>query len=341
MVLQWAAHWAPNIFMGHVERLLATDIDSSCLFYCRYMDDTCVAFRNEKEASKLLSLFNSVHRSLCFTSEFESNGTMSFLDLMIHRRPDGTFAFSIFRKKTWTGVYTSFHSFVPISYKRALVKSLFTRVVRLCSAEFLADELDFVRNSLLRNAYPDHFIDKHKVTVSLPKVVEHTVPRKPVYLQVPFYGDKPAHYFRDSILRLCRTYFPAAHPFVFFRTTPIPARSPKDRLPVSCSSSIIYKFSCDCGAVYYGRTNRRLEVRIREHVPKWLLDGKHGRTCTAITSHALACSSICGRLRDKFSVVFRARNERTLRIFEALAIRAFKPDLCKQKDLLIDLKLPW
>ena len=84
-------------------------------------------------------------------------------------------------------------------------------------------------------------------------------------------------------------------------------------------------------AVYYGRTSRRLEVRIREHVPKWLLDGRH----------ALSCISITGSLRDKFSVIFKARHDRLLRIYEALSINYFKPDLCKQKDLLIDLHLPW
>ena len=265
-----------NIFMGHIERLLSPEIDSTCLFYTRYVDDTFAIVNDHNESSKLLSIFNSIHPNLHFTTELESDCSLSFLDVLIHRRSDGSFSFSIFRKKTWTGVYLNFHSFVPMSYKRALVRSLFTRVVRLCSPEHLQNELDFVHASLLRNAYPSHFIDKHKVTEPYQKPIELTVPKKSIFLQVPFYGDKSASSLKNSVSALFSRYFPAAQPFILFRTTSIPARSPKDRLPVACSSSLVYKFSCDCGAVYYGRTSRRLEVRVREHVPKLLMDG--GRT---------------------------------------------------------------
>ena len=49
---------------------------------------------------------------------------------------------------------------------------------------------------------------------------------------------------------------------------------------------------------------------------------------------SLECSSITRFLRDKFSI---ARDDRILRIYEALAIKLFKPDLCKQKDHVLDL----
>ena len=108
------------------------------------MDDTFSVVRSREEAYKLLGVFNSVHPNLFFTHELELNQSLSFLDVLIRRRTDQSFAFSVFRKKTWTGVYMSFHSFVPISYKRALVKSLFTRALRLCSPEYLQAEFDFI-----------------------------------------------------------------------------------------------------------------------------------------------------------------------------------------------------
>ena len=110
-------------------------------------------------------------------------------------------------------MYTNFHSFVPVSYKRCLVKSLFTRAVRLCSNEFLADELDFVHASLVRNAYPVHFINKYKITEPYLKLVEHTAAKKPIFLQVPFYGDKSASSLRTSVSRTIAKYFPAAQPY--------------------------------------------------------------------------------------------------------------------------------
>ena len=55
---------------------------------------------------------------------------------------------------------------------------------------------------------------------------------------------------------------------------------------------------------------------------------------------SLLTTLISGPLRDKFSVIFKARHDRLLRIYDVLSIKYFKPDLCKQKDLLIDLHLP-
>ena len=158
---------------------------------------------------------------------------------------------------------------------------------------------------------------------------------------MPFYGDKAANFLRQSFSKIISNRFFAAKPILIFRTTPIPRLSPKDRLPYACSSSLVYKFTCDCGAVYIGRTSRRLEARVREHLPKWLIEGRGGRASSAITSHVLECDCLRGSLREKFSIVFNARNDRILRILEALTIKTLKPVLCRQKDHVIDLLLPW
>ena len=146
---------------------------------------------------------------------------------------------------------------------------------------------------------------------------------------------------KKAVNRAICLRFPAARPIVFFHTTAIPVRSPKDRIPIIRSSSVIYKFLCDCGAVYFGRTNRCLAVRIREHVSQWLLEGGKGRSCSAISSHVLQCNCLRKNLRDHFSVIFRARNEQILRILEALSIKLFKPNLCMQKEHVMALLLPW
>ena len=221
------------------------------------------------------------------------------------------------------------------------MRTLYLRILRLCSPHVVQAEFDFLYKCLLSNAYPAHFIDKYKVTELPNNPIVHTVEKKPIYLQVPFYGDKTASFLRKSVSQLITNNFPAAKPLVTFRTTPIPVSSLKDRLPDFSSSSLVYKFVCDCGSVYYGRTSRSLAVRAAEHVPKWLITGGSGRSGSAITSHVLQCDCVRGSLRDKFSIVFRARNDRVLRILEALSIKLYKPDLCKQKDHVIDLLLPW
>ena len=330
-----------NIFMGHVERLLSHDIDSSCLLYVRYVDDTYALVRDRTAAHKLFRLFNSAHVNLNFTFELERNDCLSFLDVTVHRRVDGSVATSIFRKKTWTGIYLNFHSFVPAQYKRGLIRSLYTRVVRLCSPEFLNAEFELLYKTLVCNSYPPYFIDKYKVTEPYVKPIVHTAEKKTVFLRVPFYGDKAAISLRNSVNRLISCNFFASDPRVLYSTRRIPVRSPKDPLPGACTSSVVYKFLCDCGSVYFGRTSRRLAVRVREHVPKWLVSGRTGVCRSAITDHVLRCTCDRNNLSAKFTVVAFARHDRQLRILEAMVIKRFKPDLCKQKDLLMDLLLPW
>ena len=165
--------------------------------------------------------------------------------------------------------------------------------------------------------------------------------KKPIFLRVPFYGDKQAASLRHSVNRLICQRFPAALPRVLFSTAKIPKRSPKDRLPEGSSSCVIYQFRCGCGSAYIGRTSRRLAVRSKEHIPKWLLQGQVRQPRSAITSHLLECDCDRPALRDRFSVVSRARSDRLLRILEALFIKRFKPNLCTQKDHVLDLLLPW
>ena len=110
-----------NIFMGHIEKKLSRQIDVSSNCYFRFVNDTFIVANNMTDVTRLLNVFNSAHLNLSFTVEIERDCSLSFLDVQVHRRQDGSAAFSIFRKKTWTGVYTSFHSYVPLSYKRAVV----------------------------------------------------------------------------------------------------------------------------------------------------------------------------------------------------------------------------
>ena len=53
---------------------------------------------------------------MSFTIESEKPNRMSFLDVEIIRK-DKTFATSVCRKPTFSGVYTHFDSFLPSIYK--------------------------------------------------------------------------------------------------------------------------------------------------------------------------------------------------------------------------------
>ena len=84
----------------------------------------------------------------------------------------------------------------------------------------------------------------------------------------------------------------------------------KDVLPISNQSLLIYKFNCRCNSTYIGRTSQRLEVRIRQYVPRSILNrgrltsGQSLAMDSAIGEHLLAINSCRTNYQDDcFSVL--------------------------------------
>ena len=90
----------------------------------------------------------------------DMDGSLSFLDLKIFRE-NNRFVTSVFRKETFSGVYTNFISFIQLEYKFGLVHTLLNRCFNL-SSDFLKlhHEADKLQNILSKNEYPQKFIDK-------------------------------------------------------------------------------------------------------------------------------------------------------------------------------------
>ena len=59
----------------------------------------------------LSALFNEVHNEISFTRETEFNGKLPFLDVSISKNLNVSL---FFRKSTWVGQYTHFHSLFAI-----------------------------------------------------------------------------------------------------------------------------------------------------------------------------------------------------------------------------------
>ena len=64
---------------------------------------------------------SSKYPSTNFSLEKENDGRLSFLDINIFREK-GKFVTNVYRKKTFSGVYTNFNSFIPETYKTGLIK---------------------------------------------------------------------------------------------------------------------------------------------------------------------------------------------------------------------------
>ena len=102
------------------------------VYYRRYVDDIFVLFRSQDHLIKFRDYFNKCHPNMNFTFEQEKNGKLSFLDAEVLR--DGnTFATSVYRKPTFSGVYIHFDSFLPSTYKIGMIYTFVFRCFRICS----------------------------------------------------------------------------------------------------------------------------------------------------------------------------------------------------------------
>ena len=69
---------------------------------------------------------------MSFSMETERQNKISFLDNEVIRE-QGKFSTTIYRKPTFSGVYSNFESFLPSVYKSVRVYTLVHRCFRICS----------------------------------------------------------------------------------------------------------------------------------------------------------------------------------------------------------------
>ena len=76
------------------------------------MDDIFVLFKSAEHLSKFRDYFNTCHQNMSFSFEQEKDGKLFFLDVEVSRQEDH-FVTTVYRKPTFSGVYTHFESFLP------------------------------------------------------------------------------------------------------------------------------------------------------------------------------------------------------------------------------------
>jgi hypothetical protein len=336
-----------DIFMAMLERECERHIKEFD-FYGRYEDDMLIVSSSQEKTDEFFHFFNQLHPCLSLTRESEENGSLAFLDILFSRRSDGSLRRSTYRKSTWTGQYLHFQSFQPMQHKRALVRTLYYRAKRICSADTIADEIAFLEQILMKNGYPLHFIRFHGKPTT-PHEKKPDVPKKPVFLRLPFKGDYLLSQTSARLKSSIRRTYPAADLRILTDTQRLPLPSFKNSCSILYSSHCIYKFQCSCGDSYLGRTDRSLQVRISEHIPKWLVkqmsqpnvpSNTQRNPSSSIAKH-LMTSGHTVDFSTCFTVLHRSLKPHILKIIEALLITQLSPSLCIQKQLAVSLRLPW
>ena len=149
-----------NVFMCHFENIWLENCPSHFkpIGYRRFVDDTFLLFRSKDHVEKFRNYLNKQHKNITFTSAIEENGLLSFLDIKISR--ENKFVTSVYRKPTFTGVFTNFQSFLPDIYNRGLIETLLHRSFRLCSNyENFHHEIETLKSILKHNSYPHNLVN--------------------------------------------------------------------------------------------------------------------------------------------------------------------------------------
>ena len=216
--------------------------------------------------------------------------------------------------------------------------TLFNRTRRLCTTDTIDKAEAQLRQVLKNNSYPEAFIDYHsRETTS--KVLVPTVPKKSVFLKLPFKGDNVNALLKKRIATAISRAYNTATVKLINHSDKIGAQNIKDRVSDCCKSKCIYLFECSCGCRYIGRTNRTLQQRIKEHIPNWLINNKDCQPLSAVTKHLYESKHQADA--SNFKILNQQGTESLLRLAEASLIRRYSPDLCVQKEHVTHLALPW
>ena len=167
-----------NLVMEEIEDQALSTFAQPPRFWKRYVDDTCTAI-----PSHLVTPFhehlNGVNEHIQFTLEIEKDGSLPFLDVLLHHRPDGSLHTSVYRKPTHTDRYLDFSSHHPLTHKRSVVTTLFSRANSLSSTMLQrTEEESHLTGKLKMNGYPRRLIHSQKWSAPAPKKHPSEEPRK-------------------------------------------------------------------------------------------------------------------------------------------------------------------
>ncbi|BHF84196.1 hypothetical protein SprV_0902734600 [Sparganum proliferum] len=227
-------------------------------FWARYVDDTFVIIKREM-VQTFHNVLNSVSPDIQFTMEAENNNELPFLDVLVHRNPNGHLKTTVYRKAANTRQILSYHSKHPLSHKRSCVRTLYKRADTHCSEpDDKRSELRHLQRLFMANGYPRNFIERNRQSVPSRSPVTE---RPKVWRAFPYIDG-----VSEAVSRLLRPLgIGIAHrPESTIRHL---VMRPKTPLPPGEITNVIYRIQCSsCEANYIGETGKRLQTRVGEHM---------------------------------------------------------------------------
>lgn len=269
-----------------------------------------------------------------FTSENEIDESLPFLDVFV-TRTQTCFLTSVYRKPTFSGVYTNYDSYIPMIYKSGLVSTLLYRSFTICTNWNQIDhEIKKIKSILSRNGYPSQLLDRI-VSIFLNSVHKRKTDNaeeqhQTLQIILPYLGTFTKR-LEKKIKQSIQQHLPNIRiNFIYRASTRLRTLFTfKDKIPSNLISGIIYKYTCSrCKSTYIGESIRHAKRRFCEHLGISALSGKTmlNPPPSRIRDHKLECS--CNPALKDFKVISRDTiSEHRLLIKESLFIHGDKPSL--------------
>ena len=163
------------------------------VYYKRYVYDIFALFEKPEQVSRFVKYMNKRHKNIKFSFETEKDNSFSFLDVKICREKD-KFTTSVFRKDTFSGVYTNFSTITALEHIFGLVYKLlqgsFTTVYNFSKLHF---EVGTLKKTLHKDTSQTKFVDKCKAkfvnNIFFQKPVFTTVRKLELRIMLPYLGN--------------------------------------------------------------------------------------------------------------------------------------------------------
>ena len=237
----------------------------------RFVDDVFATVGSEEQVQSIVDYLNKQHPNIKFTFEREANNRLPFLDTAVVRRLND-YGTNVYRKKTYTGVYTNWTSLTAGRYKIGLIRGQVGRIWRVVSdEEERMAEIEKFKYILAKNDFPSDIVNttirlflEQKARQAEPKKEEKEVKR---FLKLP-YVSKECEGFAYKMKQLMNEHFPHVEFNVAFETPmtigkmfPFKDKNKK----VLDQVNVVYNLQCSCGDEYVGKCDRILYHRLNEH----------------------------------------------------------------------------
>ena len=149
-----------NVYINQVIENHPHFNNDKIVFYKRYMDDTLLLWKgDQKSFEEHVNNLNKITDNIQFTSEFESNQSINFLDLNINRQPDTDFTFK-FHKKDYAVINPiNWKSLHPPKMKMGIFKGYTHRILNATSIKSdIIKTITFLIFCFHLRGYPIHML---------------------------------------------------------------------------------------------------------------------------------------------------------------------------------------